>query len=133
MFECSEKKEDIVSQETQCSVPKGTTHLMMWIGGQIPESIDITKQKTKPKYCKEEGFLRYSVDYIETLKGECKEMAKKKESCILVYDSRLITPENEQKMKDTVKEIKNCYLVDYEDFANELKQQDITKILTIKR
>ena len=62
-----------------------------------------------------------------------KKMEQKCEACILVHDSKMMKNNEKLELQNIVNNISNCYLVDYEDFANELKQQDITKILTIKR
>ena len=123
------------SEETKKSkylVPEGTTHLMMWVGGALPTSriinynslCGIGKDK---KYEYEDVNKRYEdtrtvVDYVKTLQGECFKMQKKGESCVLVYDSKMVNNESKEQLKKIVEKIPNCYLVDYEDFAQQLKQ-----------
>ena len=107
---------------------------MIWLGGQLP-----TKQRVflrpNEKYIYQttsNDNFQY-VDYVQTLQEECKKKEQKGEACILVYNSKMMKNNEKLELQKIVNNISNCYLVDYEDFANELKQQDITKILTIKR
>ena len=128
------------SEETKKSkylVPKGTTHLMMWVGGALPT--DRIVKYNKECCCGDEKQYRYedtekrleykiffcieaftAVDYVKTLKGECERMLKKGESCILVYDSKMVNKEGEEELKKIVGKIPNCYLVDYEVFKQQL-------------
>ena len=104
---------------TNYLVPQGTTHLMMWFGGELPDKRIIKyRHKQKPQYqvCRDDEKKCVYVDYVKTLKEECKKMEQNGEACILVYDSKMIDNTGRQKMKDIVKDIPNCYLVDFEDF-----------------
>lgn len=74
---------------------------------------------------------------LKHYKKNAKKNAEKGESCILVYDSRMIKPKDKQEMENIVKEIPNCYLVDYEDFVEKLKEepdlsfQDLSKSFNV--
>lgn len=108
-------------------VPKGTTHLMMWIGSGLPTERTIHYQnKDGSKLAYEDTNKRNGeravVDYVATLEGECKKMQDKGDSCILVYDSRMIRQNDKKEMEKIVKDIPNCYLVDYKDYVEELKK-----------
>ncbi|MBQ7537143.1 MAG: hypothetical protein IJT14_03415 [Rickettsiales bacterium] len=108
-------------------VPKGTTHLMMWIGSGLPTEREVHYQNEDGKPLKYEitnkrNGKRAVVNYVATLKGECEKMNKKGDSCILVYDSRMIRQKDKQELKKIVEGIPNCYLVDYKDYVEELKK-----------
>ena len=116
------------------TIPTNTTHLMMWLGGRLLTKKRVfsrSKQTYTYQTASNDNF-QY-VDYVQTLQEECKKMEQKCKACILVYDSKMMKNNEKLELQNIVNNISNCYLVDYEDFANELKQQDITKILTIKR
>ena len=109
-------------------VPKGTTHLMMWIGSGLPTERAVhyqNKNKEPLRYeitDKRNGEMAV-VNYVATLKGECEKMQDKGDSCILVYDSRMIRQNDKKEMEKIVEKIPNCYLVDYEDYVEELKKE----------
>ena len=65
------------------------------------------------------------VNYVKTLQGECKKMKDKDEACILVYDSKMITEKEQENFKEIVKDIPNCFLVDYEDFVAKIDHNQI--------
>ena len=111
------------------SIPNGITHLMMWLGGPLPEKRRIkNREGYQYSYCTStdhkatDGKYTY-VNYIATLKGECEKMKKKGEKCILVYDSKMIKKQDEEKLKDIISQISNCYLVDYEVFKKHLSKK----------
>ncbi|GEM_PF-3032681 len=137
------ENEEEKSTELDLLVPGGITHVMMWFGGGLPRerkiSVHYWKSGEKPayesnrereyiysNYEKDKVTEQYAfIDYVETLKGECKKMKEKNEACILVYDSRMITKkEDEIELKKIVKSIPNCYLVDYEDFIKKLDKNE---------
>ena len=122
------------TQEINFDIPKNTTHLMMWLCGRMPtkKRVFLRPNQTYTYQTTSNDNFQY-VDYVKTLKGECKKMEQKGEACILVYDGKMMKNNEKLELQKIVNNISNCYLVDYEDFANELKQQDITKMLTIKR
>ncbi|MBR1428760.1 MAG: hypothetical protein IJ590_00720 [Rickettsiales bacterium] len=108
-------------------VPKGTTHLMMWIGSGLPTEREVHYQNENGKPLtyedtKKRNGERAVVNYVATLKGECEKMNKKGDSCILVYDSRMIRQNDKKEMEKIVEKIPNCYLVDYKDYVEELKK-----------
>ena len=105
-------------------IPTGTTHLMMWFGGELPEKRIIEYRKEQPKYPagRDDENGKCYVNYAETLKKECKKMEDKGEACILVYDSNMIDEAGKQKMKNIVKDIPNCYLVDFEEYSMMLEK-----------
>ncbi len=108
---------------TNFSVPKGTTHLMMWFGGALPTKQQIDGEHSfKYTYPSSNSGEDICVDYVKTLQGECKKMAEKNEACILVYSSKMLENKNEEKkqLKDVVKDIPNCYLVDYDDYIKNI-------------
>ena len=113
-------------------VPNGTTNLMMWIGGALPNDKKVLwKNKTgKPTYCNngiENSSYDFAyVDYVATLQGECKKMEQNGEACIFVYDGKMMNNEEEQKMKNIVKNIPNCYLVDYEKYIENISKNELT-------
>ena len=114
-------------ENTNYLVPEGTTHLMIWLGGALPEKRKVAYDNYRP--IKEYRYLRGNssesnyriVNYVNTLQGECGIMAEKNEACILVYDSKMVNEEEKKQLEKTVNDIPNCYLVDYEDF---IKQTD---------
>ena len=117
------KKTDDV--EVQNVVFPKMTHLMIWFGGELPEKRRIVyrpRQKLLYQVCRDDKNKLVYVDYVKTLKGECKKMKEKGEACILVYDSKMTNDEGKQKMEDIVKDIPNCYIVDYEAFSAMLKK-----------
>ena len=107
-------------------VPKGITHLMMWIGSVLPKSrkvrpmdnkdLSYTYQRKTEKDC--------YIDYVETLKKECEKMKAKGETCILVYSRSFINIMDVVNMNRIIDKIENCYLVEYEEFVNEIKTED---------
>ena len=74
------------------------------------------------------------MEELKKLRQKAKKKKKKNgESCIFVYDSKMINKEGKEELKKIVGEIPNCYLVDYEDFAKQLKQdKNILDSKTIK-
>lgn len=113
---------------TNYLVPQGTTHVMMWFGGVLPDKRMIRYrpgQKLQYQAYRDNENKHVYVNYVETLKGECKKMEQKGEACILVYDSKMIDDAGKQKMKDIVKDIPNCYLVDFEDFLQTALKNNI--------
>lgn len=103
----------------------GITHLMTWFGGALPEYREVhyrSDQNPQYKAYKDDKNKRMYVNYVETLKGECKKMEQKGEACILVYDGRMIKAHEEEKLKNIVDNINNCYLVNYEDFVKEVEK-----------
>lgn len=101
---------------------------MMWIGSGLPTEITIHYQnKDGSKLAYEDTKKRNGesavVDYVATLRGECEKMNKKGDSCILVYDSRMIRQKDKKEMEKIVEGIPNCYLVDYKDYVEELKKE----------
>ena len=127
------------NKELQNVVRPGITHLMMWFGGELPEKRRIVYrpgQKLSYQACRDDENKLVYVDYVKTLKGECKKMEEKGEACILVYDSKMTNDKGKQKMKDIVKDIPNCYLVDYEEFSamlkKNLKSEDNGRRITCK-
>jgi len=109
-------------------VPKGTTHLMMWVGSGLPRERTIHYQnKDGSKLAYEDTKKRNGemavVNYVATLEGECQKMQNKGDSCILVYDSRMIRQKDKQELEKIVEGIPNCYLVDYKDYVEELKKE----------
>lgn len=114
-------------KENNYRVPKGTTHLMMWIGSGLPREREVHYQNKNEKPLRYEitdkrNGERAVVNYVATLQGECKKMQDKGDSCILVYDSRMIRQKDKKEMEEIVKKIPNCYLVDYKDYVEELKK-----------
>ena len=100
---------------------------MMWIGSGLPREREVHYQNKNEKPLRYEitdkrNGERAVVDYVATLQGECKKMQDKGDSCILVYDSRMIRQKDKQEMENIVKGIPNCYLVDYKDYVEELKK-----------
>ena len=81
-------------------IPTGTTHLMMWFGGELPEKRIIEyREGQQPTYQvdRDDENRKCYVNYVETLKKECKKMEEKGEACILVYDSKMIDDAGKQK------------------------------------
>ena len=121
------------NEVTNYLVPQGTTHLMMWIGSGLPTERIVEYNEECGDYIYEDRSKRdnklrvTTVNYVETLSGECKKMKEKGESCILVYDSKMVNKEGEEELKKIVRKIPNCYLVDYEDFAKKLKEDKDVK------
>ena len=79
------------------------THLMIWVGSVLPESRNISWRDSVihyPANNKEDNTSergKYSfVNYVRTLQGECQKMKNKNEACILVYDSKMITQEDQE-------------------------------------
>ena len=127
------------NEVTNYLVPQGTTHLMMWIGSGLPTERIVEYNEECGDYIYEDRSKRdnklrlTTVNYVKTLKGECEKMKEKGESCILVYDSKMVNKEGEEELKKIVRKIPNCYLVDYEDFAKKLKaDQYVEQNKTIK-
>ena len=124
------------SVEKNYLVPNGITHLMMWFGNQLPSSQIVEQATREPKntYATKNVGIRKDqfygtrhyqcVDYVKTLQEECKKMQKNGDNCILVYNSVMLYNDEKQQLKNIVKDIPNCYLVDYNDFVKKI--QDIT-------
>ena len=61
-------------------VPKGTTHLMMWVGGNLPTERIVEYNEKCGDYIYEDKSKRdnklrvKTVNYVKTLKGECEKM-----------------------------------------------------------
>ena len=116
------------------TIPTNTTHLMMWLGGRSPTKKECFQDQIKHTYIKQQAMIIFSMSIMyKHYRKNVKKMEQKCEACILVHDSKMMKNNEKLELQNIVNNISNCYLVDYEDFANELKQQDITKILTIKR
>ena len=107
------------------------THLMVWVGSVLPESRKVSWQDTMQYQANNTAdntseIDQYSfVNYVKTLQGECKKMKDKDEACILVYDSKMITEKEQENFKEIVKDIPNCFLVDYEDFVAKIDHNQI--------
>ena len=124
------------SIEKNYLVPNGITHLMMWFGNQLPSSqiVEQTTREPKNTYATKKVGIRKDpfcgtrhhqcVDYVKTLQEECKKMQKNGDNCILVYNSVMLYDYEKQQLKNIVKDIPNCYLVDYNEFVKKI--QDIT-------
>ena len=120
-------------ENTNYLVPEGTTHLMIWLGGALPEKRKVAYDNCRP--IKEYRYLGGNssesnyriVNYVNTLQGECGIMAEKNEACILVYDSKMVNEEEKKQLEKTVNDIPNCYLVDYEDFIKRTDNIEFDK------
>ena len=108
-------------------VPKGITHLMIWVGSCLPKAREVTSvnHKKTPFTYQIETEKGCYVDYVKTLKEECKKMKEKGETCILVYSRSFINIMDVVNMNRIIDKIENCYLVKYEDFVDKIKDEDI--------